>query len=74
MKIMLVDRVLRYRVEGAAISAEDSTGNVDASLVVELEALIAIDFAGDTAEDVLVFPGIANKSANISHANAGVGK
>lgn len=74
MKIMLVDCVLRYRVEGAAILAEDSTGNMDTSLVVELEALIAIDFAGDTAEDVLVFPSIANNGAYIGHADASISK
>jgi hypothetical protein len=73
MKIMLVDCMLRYRVEGAAIPAEDSTRNMDSSLVVEFEALIAIGFTGDTAEDVLVFPGIANKSAYISHADASIG-
>lgn len=74
MKIMLVDCMLRYRVEGAAISAEDSTGNMDTSLIVELKALIAVDFAGNTAEDVLVFPGIANNSAYISHADTSIGK
>lgn len=74
MKIMLVDCMFRYWVEGTAISAEDSTGNMNASLVVELEAFIAIGFAGDTAEDVLVFPGIANKSAYISRAKASIGK
>lgn len=74
MKIMLVDCMFSHRVEGAAIAAEGAARNMDTSLVVELEALIAISFAADTAEDVLVFPSIANKGAYIGHANASIGK